>query len=175
MTVERQHTYTEQPGDRPVTVVGAGPAGLASAIVLARAGCTVIGEQAGFQDALASFGMRYALRSGILAARSLIEGADYTGLWRKEFLPLLRTGTSNRFIFNAIGERGWRWALRGLSRSDPATKLWRLYRPLVLTRLAYPIAYLRYRGPFHDPSCDHVECGCVWCQHGVHGAVGTAT
>ena len=138
-------------------------------------GHLVIGEQAGFQDALAGFGMRYALRSGILAARSLIEGTDYTGLWRKELLPLLRTGTSNRIIFNAIGERGWRWALRELSRSDPATKLWRLYRPSVLTRLVYPLAYLRYRGPFRDPSCDHVDCNCVWCQHGVHGAVGTAT
>lgn len=137
-------------------------------------GHLVVGEQAGFQDALAGFGMRYALRSGVLAARSLLEGTDYTRLWRREFLPLLRTGTANRLIFNSIGERGWRWALRGLSRSDPEGKLLRLYRPSVLTRFVYPIARLRYRAPLRDPSCNHVDCGCVWCRHGVHGAAGGA-
>lgn len=133
-------------------------------------GHPVIGEQAGFQDALAGFGMRYALRSGILAARSLIEGKDYTRAWRTELLPLLRTGTANRFIFNSLGERGWRWALRGLSRSDTAAKLFQLYRPSLLTRLVFPIASWRYRAPLADPSCDHVGCGCVWCQHGLHPA-----
>lgn len=127
-------------------------------------GHLVIGEQAGFQDPLAGFGIRYALRSGILAARSLLEGQDYVRLWRRELLPLLRTGAANRFIFNTVGERGWRWALRGLSRSTPATKLWRLYRPSVLTRLVYPLARVRYRRPLRDRSCDHVDCQCVWCQ-----------
>lgn len=133
-------------------------------------GHPVIGEQAGFQDALAGFGMRYALRSGILAARSVIEDTDYTALWRRELMPLLRTGFSNRFIFSTIGERGRRWALRGLSRSDPATKLWRLYRPSVLTRLVYPLAVWRYRRPLRDLSCDHIACDCVWCTHGAHKA-----
>ena len=68
-----------------------------------------------------------------------------------------------------------RWALRGLSRSDPTTKLWRLYRPSVLTRLVYPLAAWRYRGPLRDPSCDHSGCDCVWCEHGTHGAVGIVT
>ena len=131
-------------------------------------GNPVIGEQAGFQDALTGFGMRYALRSGILAARSQIEGVDYTVLWRRELQPLLRAGVSNRFIFSNLGDRGWRWVLRRLSRSDPATKLRRLYRPSVLTRLVYPIAYHRYRASLADPSCDHVDCSCVWCRCGIH-------
>lgn len=130
-------------------------------------GHPVIGEQAGFQDALAGFGMRYALRSGILAARSVIERVDYHALWRREFLPLLRTGISNRFLFNAAGDRGWRWALRGLTRSDTVGKLQRLYRPSILTRLVFPIAYLRNRRSLQDPTCDHIDCGCVWCQHGM--------
>ncbi|MFZ5609608.1 MAG: NAD(P)/FAD-dependent oxidoreductase [Pseudomonadota bacterium] len=135
-----------------------------------RGGHRVIGEQAGFQDALAGFGMRYALRSGILAARSLLEGVSYERLWRRELLPLLRTGVANRFIFNTVGERGWRWALEGLSRSDTELKLRRLYRPSWLTRLLYPLAYWRYAGPLRDPSCNHVDCACVWCTHGGHGA-----
>lgn len=129
-------------------------------------GRRVIGEQAGFQDALAGFGMRYALRSGILAARSLIDGTDYRESWQKELLPLLRTGISNRFIFNHVGDRGWRRVLRGLSRSDPAEKLLKLYRPSMLTRLVFPIAHRRCRASLIDPSCDHVDCSCVWCQCG---------
>lgn len=138
-------------------------------------GHPVIGEQAGFQDALAGFGMRYALRSGVLAARSQLEGENYTRLWRRELLPLLRTGVCNRFIFNSIGERGWRWMIRGLSRSDTVTKLQQLYRPSLLTRLVYPLAYWRYRAPLQDPSCNHVGCHCVWCQCGAHGAIRAAT
>ena len=132
-------------------------------------GHPVIGEQAGFQDALAGFGMRFAFRSGIMAARSHLEGVDYTQLWRRELLPALRTAVSNRFIFNNLGERGWRWALRGLSRSDTPGKLRRLYQPSLLTRLVYPVAYWRYRTPLRDPSCNHDECGCVWCRHGLQG------
>ena len=138
-------------------------------------GHLVIGEQAGFQDALAGFGMRYAFRSGILAARSLIEGTDYTGLWRKELLPLLRTGTSNRFIFNNIGERGWRLVLSGLSRSDTGDRLRRLYRPSAITRLIYPLAAWRYCVPLSDPSCDHADCSCVWCTHGARVATACAS
>lgn len=138
-------------------------------------GHLVIGEQAGFQDALAGFGMRYALRSGVLAARSLLERTDYTQLWRQELLPLLKTGIANRFIFNNIGDRGWRWALRGLSRSDTAAKLQRLYRPSLPTRLIYPLAYWRYRAPLSDQSCDHVACDCVYCRHGAgHAGANTA-
>lgn len=120
-------------------------------------GHPVIGEQAGFQDALAGFGIRYALRSGVLAARSLIEGIDYTRLWRKELLPLLRTGTSNRFILDIVGERGWRWILRGLSRSDAGTKLRQLYRPSVPTSLLFGLASWRYRALRHVRSSSQVD------------------
>ena len=82
-------------------------------------------------------------------------------------MPLLRTGASNRFIFNTVGERGWRFALRGLSRSDTAAKLLRLYRPSLLTRIVYPIARWRYRVALTDPGCNHIACDCVWCRHGL--------
>ncbi len=126
-------------------------------------GHLVIGEQAGFQDALAGFGMRYALRSGLLAARSIIERTDYTELWRRELLPLLRTGTVNRFVFNMVGEPGWRLALRKLSRGDAGVTLHGFYRPSLLSRFLFPLAWLFYRAPLRDRSCDHVDCHCVWC------------
>jgi len=127
-------------------------------------GHPVIGEQAGFQDALAGFGMRYALRSGLLAAKSIIQGTDYTSLWRRELLPLLRAGAVNRFIFNLVGEPGWRAAARRLTRADTHSVLRRFYQPSTLSRLLFPVARLRYRAPLRDRSCDHVDCHCVWCQ-----------
>lgn len=130
-------------------------------------GHLVIGEHAGFQDALAGFGMRYALRSGVLAARSIIENVSYTALWRRELLPLLRTAVSNRYIFNIVGERGWRWALAHRLQGTRARETLRhLYGERSLTRLIYPIARLRYRAPLKDRSCDHQNCSCVWCRCG---------
>lgn len=127
-------------------------------------GHLVVGEQAGFQDALAGFGMRYALRSGLLAARSLIDETDYTCLWRGELQPLLRAGIVNRFLFNTVGARGRKIALTRLSRGDAGLTLRRLYQPSMLNRLLFPLARLRYRVPLRDSSCDHVDCQCVWCQ-----------
>jgi len=134
-------------------------------------GKLVIGEQAGFQDSLAGFGMSYALRSGILAARSLLEGRDYTALWRRSLAPLLRTSISNRFLFNIVGERGRAWALsRHIAKGDARRALGQLYRPWWLSRLVYPLARWRYRAPLRDKSCNHVNCACVWCEHGVQMA-----
>lgn len=127
-------------------------------------GHPVVGEQAGFQDALAGFGMRYALRSGLLAARSILEGADYAALWRREPLPLLRTGIVNRFIFNSIGAGGRKLALSRLGRGDAGPALRRLYQPSMLGHLLFPLARLRYLAPLRDSSCDHTDCRCVWCQ-----------
>lgn len=127
-------------------------------------GHLVIGEQAGFQDALAGFGMRYALRSGLLAAQSILDRADYTQLWRRELLPLLRAGTVNRFVFNIVGEPGWRLALGKLSGDDTGLTLRRLYQPSLVKRLLFPVARLRFRAPLRDRSCDHVDCHCVWCE-----------
>lgn len=127
-------------------------------------GHPVIGEQAGFQDALAGFGMRYAIKSGLLAARSILDGADYTSLWHRELRPLLRVGIVNRFLFNLVGEPGWRAAAKRLSQGDTRSVLRRFYRPSALSRLLFPVAWLRYRAPLRDRSCDHVDCHCVWCE-----------
>lgn len=123
----------------------------------------VIGEQAGFQDPLAGFGMRYAVRSGLLAARSIIEGTDYTALWRRELLPLLRAGTVKRFVFNMLGEPGCRLALRKLSQGDAGMTLRAAYQPSLFNRVVFPLARLFYRSQLRDRSCDHIDCRCVWC------------
>jgi flavin-dependent dehydrogenase len=134
-------------------------------------GHPVVGEQAGFQDALAGFGMRYALRSGLLAARSILQGTDYTSLWRRELLPMLRAGVVNRFLFNTTGERGRRLALRRLSNGDTRLSLRPFYQSSALSRILFPVARLCYRAPLRDRSCDHENCHCVWCRcQGEHKA-----
>lgn len=99
-----------------------------------------------------------------LAARSILEGTDYTSLWRRELLPLLQAGVVNRFLFNTTGERVRRLALRRLSDGDMRLSLRPFYQPSALSRILFPIARLYYRAPLRDRSCDHENCHCVWCQ-----------
>lgn len=129
-------------------------------------GHPVVGEHAGFQDALAGFGMRHAIRSGVLAAQSILEGRDYARLWHKELGPYLRAGISNRLIYTLAGERGLAFALNQLAKGDAGKLLRRAYGPSLAKRMLLPIARYRYRRSLADPSCAHIDCNCVWCQHG---------
>ena len=131
-------------------------------------GHAVIGEHAGFQDALAGFGMRYAIRSGVLAAQAIINGSDYAAAWQRELGPWLKAGIVNRFVLNLAGEMGMSLAVRRLSKRDAGQLLERAYRLSLPKRLLLPLARRRYRTPLADPSCSHVDCECVWCTHGDH-------
>ncbi len=131
-------------------------------------GHPVVGEHAGFQDALAGFGMRYAIRSGVLAAQSILDGGDYTARWQAELGPSLRAGVVNRLVFNLAGEPGMKLALGQLARTDAGGLLKRAYGPSLVKRLMFPFARWRYRTPLADPSCNHADCDCVWCRHGDH-------
>lgn len=131
-------------------------------------GYPVIGEHAGFQDALAGFGLRYAMRSGRLAAESLLNGTDYTKAWKRQLLPGLQAGVVNRFMFNLTGPRGQDFMIGKLGKGDTAGVLARAYALSLPKRLALPLARWRYRAPLADPSCSHQSCDCVWCQHGAH-------
>ena len=133
-------------------------------------GRPVIGEHAGFQDALAGFGLRYAIRSGRLAAKSLIHGNDYTKAWQYMLQPGLRAGVANRFLFNQTGPRGIDYLIGKLGRGNPGETLARAYGFSVARRVLFPLARYRYRAPLDDPSCSHHNCDCVWCQHGTHDA-----
>lgn len=117
----------------------------------------VVGEQAGFQDALAGFGIRYALRSGILAARTLLQGRQNERSWASMILPQLRRGITNRFLINTFGDRAWSLILRGLALngSDVRKGLQHLYQPSLLTDLIFPLALWRTRATSHDPNHRH--------------------
>ena len=124
------------------------------------------GEQAGFQDALWGFGIRFAIRSGVLGARSLIDGTDYDVLWRRELEPWVQTSIVNRALYCLIGNSGYRWLLRRQAAGDARQFFHRIYRPSWIWRLLQPWAHARFSSQRQDVSCNHVDCECVWCRCG---------
>lgn len=134
----------------------------------------VAGEEAGFQDFLWGFGMRYAILSGVLAARSLLQGKDYDLLWRRELGSPMWNSMVNRVLFGLLGNRGYRWILRKNQAQhwDAHRFLHGLYQLWPIKRLLLPWARIRYNSRRRDASCDHVNCTCVWCRHGDHRNAG---
>lgn len=129
----------------------------------------VAGEHAGFQDALAGFGLRYAIASGVLAARSILEQRNYEELWRRMLLPRMKAGIVNRYLFNSIGSRGRNWVTARLMQARTGERLHQLYAGSWLHTGLFPLARRRFRDSLEDSSCDHQGCTCVWCEHGGAG------
>jgi flavin-dependent dehydrogenase len=69
-------------------------------------GARFVGEAAGFQDYLFGLGIRYALTSGNLAARSIIEDRDFDELWTADLREKQETSLVNRFLYEAGGNAG---------------------------------------------------------------------
>jgi flavin-dependent dehydrogenase len=63
-----------------------------------------VGEAAGFQDPYMGFGIAYALRSGHLAAESILHGTDYDTAWKREFGYYLRKDAAYRFAMWMLGD-----------------------------------------------------------------------
>ena len=63
----------------------------------------IVGEAAGFVEADRGFGMHYALESGFLAAKSIIDGLDYDALWKASFEKHLLKAFKRRLILNRLG------------------------------------------------------------------------
>ncbi len=130
----------------------------------------IAGEQAGFQDALAGFGMRYAIESGVLAARALIGGTSYEAAWRERLKPAVESSVVNRAIYSMLGNRGYAWLLRSQAWiGDTRGFLRWLYGPGRVRSLLLPWARRRYASARRDVSCNHVHCRCVWCRCGIAG------
>jgi len=124
-----------------------------------------VGEQAGFQDTLWGFGMRLAISSGVLAAKSLLTGENYDTLWQRALRPQMETSIVNRSLFSLLGNRGYGWFLKHqLSKPDLRESLRRQYQPSLLKHLLGPWARYRYNSRRKDVTCDHIDCHCIWCR-----------
>lgn len=138
----------------------------------------LVGEQAGFQDTLWGFGMRLAIASGSLAARSLLAGRNYDEAWRQALAAQLKASVVNRAVYSLLGNHGYRWfLLRSLAgTAEPRRFLRRIYTPSWVHRALFSWATRKYQSSRKDSSCDHVDCTCVWCRcgHGMDDLGGAA-
>ncbi len=109
----------------------------------------VVGEAAGLQDFLWAFGLRTALRSGVLAAQSLLGAHDYEAMAAASFTPHLRGGVVNRFLWE-VGRFGSYAAPMAALRWRGASRLMQdFYGYNRLQQMLYPLArsYVRVAHP----------------------------
>ena len=67
-----------------------------------------VGEAGGLQDFMWGFGMRYAITSGIFAAKDILGETNYESEIKSKLLPKLKTSVVNRFLMNRVGDRGFK-------------------------------------------------------------------
>ncbi len=126
----------------------------------------LVGEAAGFQDALWGFGLRYAMLSGYLAAKSILTGASYTQLCTEEIRPLMETSLANRWLFAHLGNFGYGRILNYLTgHKDIIGLLRKQHEPTRFKRVVFQLAKKWYHTRLIDKQCMHQNCDCIWCMH----------
>jgi len=126
-----------------------------------------VGENAGFQDALWGFGIKYAILSGYYAAQSIIHNQDYIKLCKKYLGPKLQTSLANRFLFAHLTNYGYSFILSKLAKLDDVIPpLRKHYNQSNTKKLVYKISKKWYKSRLIDKQCMHENCDCVWCRHG---------
>lgn len=104
----------------------------------------VVGEAAGFQDLFLGFGMKYALLSGYVAAKSIVEERDYDTAWRELFLDKQKASAANRLIYEISGRWGYNYIANKLGNSrSPKSWLRDQYSFSLSKRLIYPFTRLQ--------------------------------
>ncbi len=136
------------------------------------AGRLYVGEAAGLQDPEWGFGMMLAMESGMVAARSLVDGFDYARAAERRFGPLRRTAFFNRMLFEALPAGVVPGLLaRAASSPDLRARLIRHWRPHPLKSAVARAALPWFAGrriTHRDRACHEPDCECVWCGHGAH-------
>ena len=172
---------------RPIKRVGGkGDFGLPTRYI--HEGRYYVGEAGGLQDCMWGFGMRYAITSGVLAAKSILGECDYEVEVRGRLLPLVRTSAINRFLMNRVGDRGFKmvanhWMRDQEKKGDGMAFMRWLYNPGLGRRVLWPLVRLGmlrrkqlkdgrtvYRLPFRkslardvwEPSARAEEIGAQW-------------
>ncbi len=105
----------------------------------------LVGEAGGLQDLLWGFGIRTAIRSGILAARCFVEGRDWERAARASFGNRQRASIVNRFLWELLARGDHRLLMTLLRRGGPYALLHSFARFNLFQRLAFPVARARVR------------------------------
>ena len=120
-----------------------------------------VGEAAGFQDYLFGLGIRYALTSGNLAARSILEDRSFDELWTQELGTKQETSLVNRFLYETGGNFGLSMFVRRASAAGDFHKyLSGWHRSSWWKRMLSPVVRRFWR---HDGRCHH-KPGAHWCR-----------
>lgn len=128
-----------------------------------------VGENAGFQDALWGFGIKYAMLSGYYAAESIVNNSSYNDLCKKNLIPKFQTSLANRWLFAHLTNYGYSFILSKLgSLEDVISPLRKHYNQSFNKKIIYQIAKRWYKTRLIDKQCLHEHCDCVWCRHGKH-------
>ena len=125
------------------------------------AGARFVGEAAGFQDYLFGLGIRYALTSGWLAARSILESRDFDELWTAELARKQETSLVNRFLYEMGGNFGLAmFVRRAAGARDFRTYLHGWHERRWWKTLLSPVVrrVWRHRGRCHHKPGEH------WCR-----------
>jgi flavin-dependent dehydrogenase len=77
-----------------------------------------VGEAAGFQDPFRGFGMNYALESGYLAAKAILEGKDYDRMWKDHFKRRIKTDLYRRYAMVVFGDKAIEHVFRHVKDGD---------------------------------------------------------
>ncbi|MDX1584620.1 MAG: hypothetical protein R3338_13570, partial [Thermoanaerobaculia bacterium] len=120
-----------------------------------------VGEAAGFQDYLFGLGIRYALTTGHLAARSVLEDVPFDQLWRAEIGPKQETSVANRFLYEIGGNFGLSIFTRDAGRAkDLRTYLHNWHRKSWWKTFLSRMVQRFWK---HDGRCLH-KPGQHWCR-----------
>ncbi|HXH41874.1 MAG TPA: NAD(P)/FAD-dependent oxidoreductase [Thermoanaerobaculia bacterium] len=124
-------------------------------------GTRFVGEAAGFQDYLFGLGIRYALTSGSLAARSILEDRDFDELWKSQLQAKQETSLVNRFLYESGGNFGLSMFVRQAARAkDFHRYLSGWHRSRWWKSLLSPLIRRVWK---HDGRCLH-KPGLHWCR-----------
>ena len=102
-----------------------------------------IGEAAGIQDFLFGFGIRSAIRSGYLAAKSILQNVEYEASAYQEFYFARKAGIVCRYLYEKAShfKRGYPMLSKLVwDRSDPHWFLSRAYRFTPIHQALFPLA-----------------------------------
>ena len=106
-----------------------------------------VGEAGGLQDFMWGFGMRYAVTSGVLAAKAVLGDCNYESEVRERLVPLVRASAINRFLMNRVGNRGFKmvanhWMRDQKKKGDGLAFMRWMYKPGLGRRMLWPIVRL---------------------------------
>ena len=106
-----------------------------------------VGEAGGFQDFMWGFGMRYAITSGILAAKDILGETNYESEIKSRLLPKLKTSVVNRFLMNRVGDRAFKnvakyWMKHQKKHGDGLLFMEKIYTWGIFRRMVFFFANL---------------------------------